>query len=907
VILIDKWFDCLDDKIHHKKVYFVVYTFVFLMVALGIFWWFIRETRSFIWQPDGQQQHFNALMYYGTYLRNIGRQLLRGHLDIPLWDFSFGFGADIPPTLHHYVFGDPLALLSAFVPTRYTEYLYNSLVLFRLYLAGITYSLYCFKFRKEPWTVLIGALIYAFCGYTLFALRHPFFLNPLIYLPLLCIGVEQLFKKEKPYFFIIMVFISLSSNFYFFYMLSILVVIYALIRFFFVHDNFSWVVLIKNLGKFIFYYLIGVLMAGVIAFPSINALFMSARRTISHDIPLFYPLERYQNFVFYFISNQSAGYWTQMGYASISVIAVLYLILFMEKKKEFVQLRIGFAILTTILFIPYLGHVMHGFSYIANRWIWGYSFLVAFIVTSLLPELIDVSKKRMSLISFFTVMYILALVMISNIRKMVSLPLGLMLLINLVILIVGSLFRVKNHFKYISLLVMTVVNLIVLGGFRNSPYVDNYVSEFQISGWAAPSLQQSPTRSVEHFVEDGFFRVEENHFHTEFVRNSSVQTRINSSSFYWSLANPYVGLFLDEIHHWRDYDAIQVGLDGRAMLGVLASNRYFIVREGHEGLIPYGYYKEPVSATEVFADDNRTHHAFLNAYTLPLGYTYNRYLTRRQYDQLSFVQRQQALMQAVLLEGPEISDDIPLIFNDQLLRYEVKLGSGITFDDQQIYVSEQDATLTLSFETIPNSEIYVNFNNIYFEGSANRSRIKLQNDDIRKEFHLSTPDNNFYVKRHHFALNMGYHEESTWMEVEISFGRRGTYTLDNIEVIAQPMDLFAEMVGHLNEYTLENISTSTNQIEGTIQLSKDRILVLSIPYSEGWRAYVNDELVELKRANTLFMAIELPEGDHQIRLVYWTPSLTEGMIATFIGFGLFSGVIAYFGDKKKSISKVING
>ena len=82
--------DFLDRKIHHKWGYIFLYTFVFLLVALGVFAWFIRQNRSFVWMNDGQQQHFNALMYYGTYLRNIGRQLLNGRIEIPLWDFTFG-------------------------------------------------------------------------------------------------------------------------------------------------------------------------------------------------------------------------------------------------------------------------------------------------------------------------------------------------------------------------------------------------------------------------------------------------------------------------------------------------------------------------------------------------------------------------------------------------------------------------------------------------------------------------------------------------------------------------------------------------------------------------------------------------------------------------------------------------
>ena len=101
------------------------------------------------------------------------------------------------------------------------------------------------------------------------------------------------------------------------------------------------------------------------------------------------------------------------------------------------------------------------------------------------------------------------------------------------------------------------------------------------------------------------------------------------------------------------------------------------------------------------------------------------------------------------------------------------------------------------------------------------------------------------------------------------------------------------------EYTLENIKMSTNQVKGTINLSQDRILVLSIPYSRGWRGYINGEPTEVMRANTMFMAMEVPEGEHEITLIYWTPMLTEGLIATCLGFGTLGGIVIYFERKYK--------
>ena len=61
-----------------------------------------------------------------------------------------------------YILGDPLNLLSFFVPIRYTEILYHVLVIVRLYLAGIAFYVYCLYHSYESRQILPGVLIYVF-------------------------------------------------------------------------------------------------------------------------------------------------------------------------------------------------------------------------------------------------------------------------------------------------------------------------------------------------------------------------------------------------------------------------------------------------------------------------------------------------------------------------------------------------------------------------------------------------------------------------------------------------------------------------------------------------------------------------------------------------------------------------
>ena len=49
----------------------------------------------------------------------------------------------------------------------------------------------------------MGTLIYIFAGWTIYAaMKHPYFSNPMIYLPLVLMGIDKIYKREKPWLFI---------------------------------------------------------------------------------------------------------------------------------------------------------------------------------------------------------------------------------------------------------------------------------------------------------------------------------------------------------------------------------------------------------------------------------------------------------------------------------------------------------------------------------------------------------------------------------------------------------------------------------------------------------------------------------------------------------------------------------
>ena len=212
----------LNSK-NRMRQYFLCYTVLFCVMFVAVFLWNFLLRKTFIWEADGWEQHYKAMIYFAQHVRKAVKILIAEHrIYFPEWDFALGEGSDILQALHFYVIGDPFALPCIVVPTNYMWIYYGFSIMLRLYAAGAAFSYLCFYNNKNVGRLAVmgGTLSYIFCSWAIYnANRHPFFLGPMVYLPLIVLGIEKIIKKEKPYVFIIAVFFTATSHFYFFYVI----------------------------------------------------------------------------------------------------------------------------------------------------------------------------------------------------------------------------------------------------------------------------------------------------------------------------------------------------------------------------------------------------------------------------------------------------------------------------------------------------------------------------------------------------------------------------------------------------------------------------------------------------------------------------------------------------------------
>lgn len=901
------------DRGAQKRVYFLIYTLLFLSMVGFVFWPFFRAGKSFIWigeASDGWTQHYTALVYYGQWLRDVAEQIFVEHsFSIPTFSFSIGYGSDLFTTLHYYVIGDPLDLLSVFVPSDLTQYLYGGLILLRLYLAGAAFSAFCFYHKEaKPVGVLTGAFVYVFCGFALYAaVRHPYFTNPMIYFPLLLLGAEKFLQEKRPWLFLVMVFVSAVSNFYFFYMIVLLTVLYVLFRLFMLYEKKQMWQAVVTVLQMLGYAIVGVMLSAVILLPVLYLFFGDLRSGSGYVYKIVYPLVYYKKFLPSFISFDTPGSWNFMTYSPVALVSTV--LLFLQKKKQ-KELKIGFLLLTLFLLLPVAGCVFNGFSYVTNRWVWGYSMLVAYIVVTVWDDLLNLTSRQAACLLAVGAVCVGVFMVIKE-AATASFAFSLVMMLFMVLVPVvwkanGS--PIRRLGMEALLLMLVLCSIWGNASFAYSDRGKNYVTQFKNSSEVLESMEDKDSSAVKALGnEDAFYR----YSGTTLYSNSTLYNGMSSTQYFWSLSNGVIGEYFLTMSTVENSAYSYKELDGRTALHALAATRYYITKnvESHERFVPYGY--------QEIEQDNSEYRIFENQYALPLGYTYDSYLLREDLEGLDGVERQEALLQGILLEEAPVGayDRGEINPTAQLVEHTIVCdGKGIVMDGNTFTVTQAGASVTLEFQGLEACETYLEITGLSYEGDAAKVPLEICGQTAKgarvvKKLNYYSEYYSWYAGRHDFLANLCYCK-SPRTTITITFSKAGTYTFENLAVICQPMENYEAEVTALQEDVLENVdlhndnrSYSTSRVTGQIDLEEEKLLCLSIPYSAGWRAYVDGKEQTLLQANGMYMALELEAGSHTIELVYETPGLKAGLVISCLGVVAAGALwLLHRGKKKKQIT-----
>ncbi|AIY82685.1 bacterial membrane YfhO family protein [Clostridium baratii str. Sullivan] len=923
-----------------KKSTVCIYTGLFLiLISLFLALFFIKN-KTLIWDYDGINQHFSILYNYNEVIRNFISNPSDG---LPQWSWSIGYGSDLLGTYAYYVLGDLFDYISLLFPLDKLEIVYSLLIVIRLYVVGLAFILYSKKMKFSKNATILGSISYAFSGFIMMsAIKHPYFINPLIILPLAFVCIENVLKNRKKYLFSIIVAIAIISNFYFFYMIAIISVLYALLRYFEVNKTQK-----IKFGKYfidlVIYFLIGVLIAGIVLLPTLYSIFTSSRISGDSAKPsmLLYSLQYYFNLVYSSISSGSYPMWSIL---TLPILTFMLLPIFLRNRKKYSTYFYMLIIFFVMLFFPIVGLAMNGLSSISNRWTLIFAFMSSVIICIGFDNIKKVSKKDIlwmfSMLAFWGIFAFIKI-------GMPDISYNIFPSIFLGALIIGVIlynFKLddfndeKNNKKFfIVILVLLSVNIAFNNYYRYSEYGNNYIGEFVDRNKAFDYYKDAFDGAEQNIknMDNSFYRIAKtDNVSRGTTRNNSLVLNYNGIDSFLSINNGYLAEFSRVLNN-RSFtpNSPIINFDNRIIVSDIMGVKYYIGKKREDSnLGPYVKKVENVGDYAIYKNEN----------ALPFGYVYKNILNVNEFDKLNGLEKEQSLVYAASVSTDDAKSNVNTIPNKiKNITFDIGNSTAKVLENKIIVTKpNQKVILNISDKTIPEGSLYVNISGLKFDPVSQKEVInnkakkinttkidreiyKIKNSiltgvdkgdgykltasykDVKKSFNQpDSLDASMYFTMDATLINLGYYKEQAnkGQKITLTFNKAGEYTFDSMNIFSLPIEEYNSEFNDLKDNSMKLDSVSNNKVTGTIDSKVNGVITFQIPYTKGWTLKIDGKETKTFPVNKAFLGANLDKGNHSIELTYKTPFLRIGMFCSFVGIILL--IVISILNKKKFNKKI---
>lgn len=791
------------------------------------------------------------------------------------YDFYMGLGADYLTSYSFFSLFDPFNAL--FIVLPFGDLMNYSLTMACKQIATALTMFAYLRYKKVSNSRnMVLSVAYMLTGFVAFnALRHYNLTAGPIYFPLAILGLEKIFEKKRPYLFITTVFLCLTTNFYVFFSMSVFLVAYAIAYYFHsakmqdkqasVKDFFAKLV---PIGCF---YLLGVALAAFMLLPNLYGYFNAARSS-SKGLQFFVT----ENFLTHLVTltlpvpgKNYASMWINMALAALALFAIY-------KKEKNTRMYAWFVIVLTAGFLlPLFGYAMNIFNYSNNRWSYGLSFFV-FVLIGLQSKNEDgeeayeeglQKKVNVTFTIYLCLMAAFALPALVSFMKFSAwwyLPLALL---------AGAIGY--GCYRWVKAQLHRPVRQWLQKMYRPS-VLFAWSLAFTVFGCTAFSA----VYSIQHNGKErygGLFSNEEAYISQqlqgEYFRgdtatatewyygfsNRGHNNQYYGTSNYNSITNKYVYEFLKENGVYNPAQNLGIsGLDSRYALQSLLSVRYTYNLFGNV----YGF--EKVDGYDALYE---------NQNYASMGFMLSNTYSKQAYLAQDVLARQYMMLSGIVLEEGQGNADGTFAVN---LQRETLL--------ENTYLEKKDSiTVSITEEKLKGKEVYVVVHGVGETDGLTYVDIRC-NGDV-KEYYYAPKGNLMYSDQRDFYLNFGV-QDTDEITVEITVKKGPNFSFESAELVAIEPVNEATMYAFTDTDRLQNVYFDSNTFGGEITAQKDGYMLLTLPYSEGWTAYVDGQKTDIVRADTAFMAIAMTAGEHAVEFRYETPYLKMGTRISYVALGV---------------------
>ena len=319
------------------------------------------------------------------------------------WSHLTDLGANFVGSYSFYLLGSPFFWLTIPLKSEWVAYSIGPLLILKLGFCSLTAYIYLRRYvRDRRWAVL-GGLLYAFSGFSVFDIFFFHFHEAMIIFPLLLAAMDAFHYERRRGLVALCVCASALMNYYFFFGQVIFCVIYYIVKL----CCRSYKVRLSDFFLLIGESVIGLLASCVLLLPSIAAimgnyrvsqlnlgwhglLYDKAQKYVQIFISFFFPadLPARANF-----TPDSDAKWASVA-AYIPMFSMTYAAAYINQYKKSVARRI-FIVLAVMAFVPILNSMFQAFNaaYYA-RWFYMLTVMLALMTVRSLDDIREANFKK---------------------------------------------------------------------------------------------------------------------------------------------------------------------------------------------------------------------------------------------------------------------------------------------------------------------------------------------------------------------------------------------------------------------------------------------------------------------------------------------------------------------------------
>lgn len=821
-------FDKTDSSIPGGGITYIIAFVIPLIIMTALY--IAREI-----YPFGNNCYLRSDMYhqYAPFFSELWNKLRHGESLTYSWDIGMGTNFT---ALYAYYLASPSNWFIVLFPQKYMIEIMNVIIILKLCLSSLTFTYYISKhFNTRKCTIALFGMFYALSGFVAAYSWNIMWLDCLVLLPLIILGLERLVNENRCFLYCITLGLCIYTNYYIAIMVCISVVLYFIVLMAAYKGTRRPVIYVKKFLNFAIYSLLAGGLAACLLLPEFYAFTLSASNNIEFpkklslyfsilnmvtrhliNVPVHLGLDHYPNI-----------------YCSVAVL-LLFPLYVMDKKVDLRE-KIGKSALLLIfltafnLNIP--NFIWHGFHF-PNSLPCRQSFIYVFFLLAMcyeaLSHLKSMTTKQLGGALWIAIGILLFIEQVFTVDETYDFTIvyisGAFILVYALIMLI----HLKHEFK-VPVIIFIAFSLCIIECTIN---MDS--TGIGTTSRSSYLLDYDAVKTVTQTVADddsSFYRMDKKFGSRS--NNDGAWHNYHSISTFSSTSNGAMEEFFGELGFEHSFNAYKY--NG----ATLVTESLFSVKYAISNRI---LTESPLRSYYTGSDGE---FIYKNNYTLPIGFmTYNNpYGWEADSANDAGIENQNSLIKN--LTG--ISNVFTLTYENATdASFEVKpVKAG------HLYMIVRNTSCDTVTATINSSEY------TYKDLKKGGTIIDLG---------YATPDDIIVISG------------DTSMNASV-------YTLESSR--------FIEAFNILNNNSLNVSEFTNNKITGTVNASKDATLICSIPYDNGWSVYIDGKKAETNDIYGALISVNVPAGDHTVTLKYMPVNFILGCIITSLCIIILIGIYTF--------------